>query len=118
MRPSPRRDSARALRDVAVAMGLAALACVSVACGTDDARFQLEDRLRRAASSSKEGIPRYARALRDKASCLSSEVTDRIGGDDVERLIDARGDLGQVGDQVSTHLGELREAVHSCVDVR
>lgn len=118
MKPSSRRASVAVFRDLAVAIGFAALSCTTVACGTDDTRFQLEDRLRRAASSSKEGVPRYARALRDKATCLSSEVTDRIGRSDVRRLIDARGDLEAAGDQIGAHLGELREAVHSCVDVR
>ena len=104
---------------MAVAIGFTALACVPVACGsTDDARFQLEDRLRRAASASKDGVPRYARALRAKATCLSSEVTDRIGGADVRRLIDARGDLGEAGDHIGTHAGDLRDAVNACVDLR
>lgn len=119
MRPSSRRAPAGALREVAVAIGFAALACVTVACGnTEDARFQLEDQLRRTASASKDGIPRYARALRDKATCLSTEVIDRIGGDDVRRLIDARGDLGEAGDQIGTHVGDMRDAVNSCVDIR
>jgi hypothetical protein len=102
-----------------VAIGFVAFACVPFACAsTDDARGQLEDRLRRAASASKDGVPRYGQALRAKAACLSSEVTDRIGGDDVQRLIDARGDLGGAGDQMGTHVGELRDAVNSCVDIR
>jgi hypothetical protein len=102
-----------------VAFGIAVLACCTVSCSsTDDARGQLEDRLRRAASASRDGVPRYARALGDKATCLSAAVTDRIGGDDVRRLIDARGDLEDAGDHVGAHVGEQREAVHSCVDVR
>ena len=105
---------------MAVAIGFAAtLTCIPFACGsTDDTRAQLEDRLRRAAGASKDGLPGYARALRDKSSCLSSAVTDRIGGDDVQRLIDARGDPGEAGDEIGTNVGELRDAVNSCVDVR
>jgi hypothetical protein len=102
-----------------VTLGLAAFTCLTVACGsTEDARVQLEDRLRRAAGASKEGIPRYARTLRDKAACLSGEVTDRVGRDGVQRLIDARGDLSAASDEVGARVGELREAVHECVDVR
>ncbi|MEO5839765.1 MAG: hypothetical protein ABIQ73_09090 [Acidimicrobiales bacterium] len=120
MRQSHRSARFAHLCDVAVAIGLAAaLACSVVACGsTDDTRNQLGERLRKAASASKDGIPRYARALRDNAACLSDEVTDRLGSRDVRALIDARGDLEATGDQLGAGLGQLREAVHSCVDVR
>jgi hypothetical protein len=117
---TPLRSTPRGLlRDILVTFGVAAFTCLTVACGsTEDARFQLEDRLRRAASASKDGIPRYARALRAKATCLSGEVTDRVGGEGVRRLIDARGDLGAASDEIGARVGELREAVHACVDVR
>jgi len=49
---------------------------------------------------------------------LSSEVTDRIGAREVRELIDARGDLGEVGEQLGANLDQLREAVCSCIDVR
>jgi hypothetical protein len=120
MRQSHRGARFGHLCDVVVAIGLAAaLACGAVGCASsDDTRTQLGDRLRRAASASKDGIPRYARALRDNATCLSSEVTERIGTDGVQALIDARGDLGEVGDQLGAGLDEIRSAVHSCIDVR
>ena len=131
MRQSHRSARFGYLRDVAVAIGLAAaLACSVVACeSTYDARSQLGERLRKAASASKDGVPRYARELRANATCLSTEVTDRIGAKEVRALIDARGDLGDTGDQLGDEelpalkraaqaLGQLREAVHSCIDVR
>src|SRR5688572_6188316 len=120
MRPSHRSAQFAHLCDVVVAIGLAAaLACSVVACqSTDDTRTQLGDRLRKAAGASRDGVPRYARALRDNATCISSEVTDRIGTRGVRDLIDARGDLGETGDQLTEKLGELRGALHSCIDVR
>ena len=85
MRQSPEVFGFAYVCDIAVAIGLAAaLACSVVACAsTDDARNQLGERLRKAASASKDGVPRYARELRDNATCLSSEVTDRIGSREV-----------------------------------
>ena len=120
MRQSHRSARFGYLRDVAVAIGLAAaLACSVVACeSTYDARSQLGERLRKAASAGKDGVPRYARELRANATCLSTEVTDRIGSKEVRALIDARGDLADTGDKLGDNLGQLREAVHSCIDVR
>jgi hypothetical protein len=128
MRQSHRSARFAYLCDVAVAIGLAAaLACSVVACeSTYDARSQLGERLRKAASASKDGVPRYARELRANATCLSTEVTDRIGAKEVRALIDARGDLGdQLGSEelpaltrAAQALGQIREAVHSCIDVR
>jgi hypothetical protein len=120
MRQSHRSVGFAYLCDLAVAIGLAAaLACSVVACeSTDDTRSQLGERLRKAASASKDGVPRYARELRDNATCLSTAVTDRIGSKEVRALIDARGDLGETGDQLGVNLGQIREAVHSCIDVR
>jgi hypothetical protein len=117
---SPFRSAARGtVRDILMTLGLTAFACSSVSCGsTDDARSQLEDRLRRAASASKDGVPRYARALREKATCLSDEVTERIGRAGVRRLIDARGDLDEASDEAGAQIDHLREAVGACVDVR
>jgi hypothetical protein len=105
---------------VVAAIGLAAtLACSVMACGsTDDTRNQFAERLRKAASASKDGVPRYARALRDNSACLSAEVTDRIGARDVRALIDARGDFAATGDQLGAGVGQLKQAVHSCIDVR
>ena len=120
MRRSYRRARFGYLRHAVVATGLAAaVACSAVACeSTDDTRNQLGDRLRKAASATKVGVPRYALELRDNATCLSAEVTDRIGTREVRELIDARGDLGQTGDRLTANLDQLREAVHSCIDVR
>ena len=120
MQQSHRSGRFAYLCDVAVALGLAAaLACSAVACdSSDDTRAQLGDRLRRATNASRDGIPRSARALRDNAACLSSEVTDRIGTRDVRALIDARGDLGEVGDRLGAGLEQLRGAMHACIDVR
>lgn len=120
MRQSHRGARFAHLCDLAFAIGLAAaLACSAVACeASDDSRNQLGDRLRKAATASKDGVPRYARAIRDNASCLSDEVTDRIGAKEVRSLLDAHGDLTDAGDQLGANLGQLREAVHSCIDVR
>ena len=120
MRQSHRSARFAYLCDVAVAIGLAAaLACSVVACeSADDARSQLSERLRKAASASKDGVPRYARELRANATCLSTEVTDRIGSKEVRALIDARGAFGDTGDQLGGNLIQIREAVHSCIDVR
>jgi hypothetical protein len=120
MRQSHRSAGFAYLFDVAVAIGLAAaLACSAVACeSTDDTRGQLGERLRKAASAGKDGVPRYARELRDNATCLSRAVIDHVGSKEVRALIDARGGLGETGDQLGAHLGQIRQAVHSCIDVR
>ncbi|HUP76038.1 MAG TPA: hypothetical protein VM282_23595 [Acidimicrobiales bacterium] len=64
MRQSHRGARFGHLCDVAGAIGLAAaIARSAVGCASsDDTRGQLGDRLRRAASASKDGIPRYVRA--------------------------------------------------------
>lgn len=120
MHQSARRARLGHRREIMVSFGVAvALACSIAACGsTDDARTQLEGRLRKATNATKDGVPRYVRELQDNAVCLSGEVTDRIGSDDVRALIDARGDLSEMTDSLSANLTELRGAVHSCVDVR
>ena len=120
MRHSHRSGRFAKLCDIDFAIGVAAaLACSTVACqSTDDTRSQLGDRLRTAAGASKEGVPRYARALRDNATCLSSEVTDRLGMREVRALVAAGGDVGGRGDRLGANFGQLREAVTSCNDVR
>ena len=113
-----RRATPLALLRITV-VGLVSIAAFMAGCSKSaTAQSELSAKLSSATEAAKEGAPKLGRTIRNNATCLGSEITDRIGKQDAQALIDARGDLDKAGDEVAASAAKLKVAIGECIDVR